>query len=160
MATGGASRVDHVDAARSCAPWAALNLALNGFDPRQHRYIVDDAFKVLRRAAKRGPAYGVIAADPPTTAVKPTGGRFVAGDELASMAKDAATALAPGGMVILTTNDRRITVGDVTNAAREGASQAQREVEALTPLPLPPDLMPHGRQVGDIPVRGVCMTVR
>jgi 23S rRNA (cytosine1962-C5)-methyltransferase len=46
---GGAARVDHVDMAKKCAPWAATNLALNGLDPRGHRFIVDDALQVLAR---------------------------------------------------------------------------------------------------------------
>ena len=44
-AVGGATRVDHLDAARKCAPWAALNMALNGLNPRKHRFLVEDAFK-------------------------------------------------------------------------------------------------------------------
>lgn len=159
MATGGASKVTHVDSAKSCAPWAALNLALNGIDPRQHKFVVDDAFKVLRRLAKRGPAFGVIAADPPTTGAR-KGGRFVVADALVPLATDACRALLDDGTLLLSTNDRRIEVNDVEACAREGAHLAGRSVAACDAIAMPADLMPNGLVEGDLPVRGVCLRLR
>lgn len=156
MVSGGASKVTHVDSAKSCAPWAALNLALNGVDPRQHKFVVDDAFKVLRRLAKRGPTFGVIAADPPTTGAR-RGGRFVVADALVPLATDACRALLDEGTLLLSTNDRRIRVADVEACAREGAHQAGRSVASCEEIPMPADLMPSGQMEGDLPVRGVCL---
>lgn len=139
---GGASRVDHVDSAKKCAPWAALNLALNGGDPRKHRFLVEDAFKVLRRAASRGPAYGVIACDPPTTAINPDGSRFVTREALPALAAEACRALLEGGALLLSTNDRSLPVDAVLAAAEAGAQHAGRDVRLLEEVPLGPDLPP------------------
>ncbi len=158
LATGGASRVDHVDAARKCAPWAALNLSLNGFDPRAHRFLVDDALKVLRRAARRGPRYGVIVCDPPTTALDPKGKRFLARERLHELAEDACRALLDGGALVLSTNDRGVLVDDVAAEARRGAKAAGRTVRDVLEVPLGPDL-PSSRDAALRPMRGVCLEV-
>lgn len=146
-ATSGATRVDHVDAARKCARWAALNLALNGHDPRGHRFIVDDALKFLERAGRRGPTYRSIVCDPPTSARKKVAGRrkaatiFGARDHLPWFAATCLSALLPGGALLLSCNDRRLRQQDFVRALDEGAEQAGRRVEHLSALPLPPDFV-------------------
>jgi 23S rRNA (cytosine1962-C5)-methyltransferase len=157
-AAGGASRVDHVDAARKCAPWAAVNLALNGADPRQHRFLVDDALKVLRRAGRRGPTYGVIVCDPPTTALTPKGERFKAREALGALAADASLALLPEGTLLLSTNDRSVSPAEVAEAAHAGAEAAGRRVRGLEEVAMPPDL-PPGSDPDLRPMRGVALQV-
>lgn len=158
LAAGGASRVDHVDAARKCAPWAAVNLALNGFDPRGHRFLVDDALKVLRRAGKRGPAYGVVVCDPPTTALDPKGKRFLARERLHELAEDACRALLEDGALLLSTNDRSVAVADVAAAVERGARAAGRVPLEIREVPLGPDL-PSSSDPSLRPMRGVCARV-
>lgn len=158
LVAGGASRVDHVDAARKCATWAALNLALNGVDPRGHRFLVDDAFRVLQRAARRGPQYGVVVCDPPTTALDPRGKRFLARERLPELATQACLALLEGGTLLLSINDRSVPVEGVEQAAREGAAAAGRSVLALEEVALGPDLPPDSDQ-SLRPMRGVRLTV-
>jgi 23S rRNA (cytosine1962-C5)-methyltransferase len=158
-AAGGASRVDHVDAARKCAPWAALNLALNGIDPREHRFLVDDAFRILRRAAERGPAYGVIVCDPPTTALDPRGKRFRARERLAEMAEQACRALLEDGALLLSTNDRSVPVAQVMAEVRAGAAAAGRALLQLDEVPMPPDI-PPGDDPRLRPMRGVWARIR
>lgn len=140
---GGATRIDHVDAGKKCAPWAALNLALNGANPRQHRFIIDDAFKVLRRASRRGPQYGVIVCDPPTTALNPDGSRFLARTSLATLAEDASRALLPGGYLLLSTNDRSVSPDEILARAEEGVARAGRAVRDAQEVPLGPDIPAH-----------------
>lgn len=156
--SGGASRVDHVDAARKCAPWAALNLALNGISPRAHRFLVDDALRVLGRAARRGPGYGVIVCDPPTTALRPGGSRMIARDVLPRLAEQACRALLPGGALLLSTNDRAMSVAGVLAAAAEGAQGAGRRVRVLEEIPLGPDLPPSPDE-RDRPMRGAWLVL-
>jgi 23S rRNA (cytosine1962-C5)-methyltransferase len=146
-ATAGASRIDHVDAARKCARWSALNLALNGFDPRGHRFIVGDALKYLERAARRGPTYRTIVCDPPTAARKKAPGRkkaaaiFATRDHLSMFAASCLSALLPGGALLLSCNDRRLRQHDFERAVEEGARTAQRSLAHAQPLPLPPDFL-------------------
>lgn len=156
---GGAKRIDHVDAAKKCAPWAATNLAMNGEDPRRHRFLVDDAFKVARRAARRGPTYGVIVCDPPTTAIGPKGGRFVAREALPMLAELSCRALLPGGSLLLSTNDRSLSVPDVAEAALQGAEAAGVGVARVEEIPLGPDL-PKGRDPRTRPMRGVWLVLK
>jgi 23S rRNA (cytosine1962-C5)-methyltransferase len=156
---GGAARVDHVDMAKKCAPWAATNLALNGLDPRSHRFIVDDALQVLARLSRRPRSCGVVVCDPPTQAVRTDGSRFVLKDSLAELAEHACLALDDGGLLLLSCNDREVPVEAVLAAADAGARAARREVKTLVELPLPPDITskdaPKGR-----PMRGVLLTLR
>jgi 23S rRNA (cytosine1962-C5)-methyltransferase len=156
---GGAARIDHVDMAKKCAPWAAANLALNGLDPRGHRFIVDDALQVLARLARRPRSCGVVVCDPPTQAVRKDGTRFVLKDSLAELAEHACLALDDGGLLVLSCNDREVSVEAVLAAADAGARAARRNVKSLVELPLPPDITskdaPKGR-----PMRGVLLTLR
>lgn len=136
---GGASRIDHVDMAKKCAPWSALNLAINGTDPRQHRFVVDDALKFLQRAAKKGPAYGVIACDPPAAALTQKGERFIARDAMRDLAANAIRALLPMGALVLSTNDRGCPVELIQTATSDAARLLQRKIQHIEPLTLGPD---------------------
>jgi 23S rRNA (cytosine1962-C5)-methyltransferase len=138
-AVGGATRVDHVDMARKCAPWAAANLALNGIDPRGHRFLVDDALTVLGRLARRR-GVGVVVCDPPTQAVRHDGSRFVLAESLHELARDACAALEDDGLLLLSCNDRDVPVERVLDEAARGARLAGRRWASITELPLPPDV--------------------
>lgn len=155
---GGASRIDHVDAAKKCAGWSALNLALNGENPRRHRFLIEDAFKVLSRAARKGPQYGVIVCDPPTTAIRPGGKRFVSRDHLPEMSQQACNALLEGGALLLSTNDRSVPVEEILAAAEQGAHVAGRRVAALIEIPRGPDIPPSDL-VHENPMRGIWMVL-
>lgn len=151
---GGAARVDHVDAARKCAPWAALNIALGGEDPRKHRFLVDDALAVIARFAKKGPAYDVVVCDPPTTALRPDGSRFHVEKHLVELARDCLRTLKPKGALVLSTNHRALAVRDVEDAARSAAMEAGVALRSVTEIALPPDV-PSARDEKLRPMRGV-----
>lgn len=140
-AVAGASRVDHVDAARKCAHWAALNLALNGIDPRGHRFLVEDALKILERVGRRGPTYQTIVCDPPTAARKKRGGVFATRDHLDTFAAQCLSGLLPGGALLLSCNDRRLRQQDFAAAVERGARTAGRKLVSSRPLPLGSDFV-------------------
>ncbi len=156
-AVGGAGRVDHVDMAKKCAPWAAANLALNGIDPRGHRFIVDDALQVLHKLQRKGGA-DIVICDPPTQAVRKDGSRFVLRQSLEELAHDAAYALHAGGLLVLSCNDRDVAVADVMAACARGAAAAGRVVKAIDPLPLPPDIT-SAQALKGRPMRGALLRV-
>ena len=134
-ACGGARRVDHVDQARKCATWSACNLALNGYNPRAHRFIVDDAFGFLRRQAKKQtPQYGIIICDPPTTAFIRKKERFVARDHLSSLAEQCFRALEPKGYLLLSCNHRQLSWDAIENACHMGAAEAGKQIHKLRQL--------------------------
>jgi 23S rRNA (cytosine1962-C5)-methyltransferase len=153
-ASGGAQRIDHVDQARKCASWAACNLALNGCNPRRHRFIVDDAFGFLRRQAKKGGTYGGIICDPPTTAFIKKGERFIARDHLSSLAADCCRSLLPGGFLLLSCNHRQLLNADLFRAAQEGAKAAGRMVLKHRKLTFGVDF-PLGTKAESYPTKGI-----
>ncbi|MCC7111637.1 MAG: class I SAM-dependent methyltransferase [Deltaproteobacteria bacterium] len=157
-AVGGAARVDHVDLARKCATWAALNLAVNGVDPRAHRFLVEDALDVLERVARKGPGYGVVVVDPPTTATRRSKGgkarRFHVEQDLPWLAEAALGALLPGGLLLLSTNHRELTVRDLQERVVAAARAVRVTLDSVEELPLPPDL-PSANDAALRPMRGV-----
>jgi len=152
-ARGGASRVDHVDMSKKCARWGALNLALNGVNPRAHRFVVDDAIDFVARAARRardgGERYRVIVCDPPTTAVRPDGTRMVARDLLAALAASCLAALDDQGLLVLSCNDRALTDDDLVDVVLHEDARAH-----VSPLPFDADVAPDGAR-GSVSTRAV-----
>ncbi len=60
------AEVCHLDASNGMVAWARENAALSGAGHLPIRWIVDDAFKFLKREIKRGRRYDAIVLDPPT----------------------------------------------------------------------------------------------
>jgi 23S rRNA (cytosine1962-C5)-methyltransferase len=149
----GAARVDHVDAAKKCAPWAAVNVALNGVDPRAHRFLVEDALAFVKKAAKKGPGYDVVVCDPPTTALRPDGSRFHVERDLPELARDCFACANPGALVLLSTNDRALGVDDVAAIARAAGAAKVSEI------PLPADVATRS-DAQLRPMRGVACIAR
>lgn len=137
---GGAARVDHVDAARKCAPWSALNLALNGVDPRGHRFVVDDALVFASKQRKKGARYGVVVCDPPTTALRPDGSRFHVEKDLSGLAETLCALVEERGALLLSVNDRDMPVHEVIDLATRAGRAAGRVVKSAVEVPLPPDV--------------------
>lgn len=159
-AVGGAARVDHVDMAKKCAPWAATNLALNGIDPRQHRFLVEDALHVLQKLSKKPGSAGVIVVDPPTQAIRKDGSRFVLAHSLEELALQACRALDDKGVLLLSCNDRDISVDRVVELAQRGAFGAGRDVEEAKALALPDDVTSQHVGGRARPMRGCVLRLR
>ncbi|MDZ4198076.1 MAG: class I SAM-dependent methyltransferase, partial [Kiritimatiellia bacterium] len=62
----GGAEVCHLDASHGMVDWARENAALNGWQERPVRWIVDDAIKFLAREERRGKRYDAIILDPPS----------------------------------------------------------------------------------------------
>ncbi len=60
------AEVCHLDASKGMVAWARENAVLNGLERHPIRWIVDDAFKFLKRERSRGKRYEGIILDPPT----------------------------------------------------------------------------------------------
>ncbi len=60
------AQVCHLDASKGMVAWARENAELNGMKDLPIRWIVDDAFKFLKREQSRGRRYDGIILDPPT----------------------------------------------------------------------------------------------
>ncbi|MBL93328.1 MAG: hypothetical protein CMH56_16130 [Myxococcales bacterium] len=154
-AVSGAKRVDHVDAARKCAPWAALNMALNGINPRQHRFMVDDAIKILKKAAKKTAQYDLILCDPPATAIAPDGKRWTTREHLDFYGSHLVTALKPGGSFMFSTNDRSLSVSQIKSEVSESVISTERTIKSIEALTLGIDYPEKKNALRLRPMRGV-----
>jgi 23S rRNA (cytosine1962-C5)-methyltransferase len=67
------AEVTYVDASRPALGWARENQAASGLTERPIRWILDDAIKFVRRAARRGVTYDVLVMDPPVFGRGPKG---------------------------------------------------------------------------------------
>ncbi len=67
------AHVTHVDAAKRAITTARENQSLSGLDDRPIRWIVDDAFKFVRREVRRGARYDGLILDPPKFGRGPSG---------------------------------------------------------------------------------------
>ncbi len=67
-AWGGASEVVSCDVAPAAAQDARRNFALNGFNPRDYEFAVEDCFALLERYASSGRQFDLIILDPPSFA--------------------------------------------------------------------------------------------
>ena len=154
-AVSGAKRVDHVDAARKCAPWAALNMALNGVNPRKHRFMVDDAIKILKKAAKKTGQYDLIFCDPPATAIAPDGKRWTTREHLDFYGSNLVAALKPCGSFMFSTNDRSLSVKQIKSELLQSVMATGRTIKSIEPLSLGIDYPEKKNALRLRPMRGV-----
>jgi 23S rRNA (cytosine1962-C5)-methyltransferase len=67
------AKVTHVDASKPSVAWASENLKLSGLSDKPVRWIIDDAFKFVKREIKRESKYDAIIMDPPKFGHGPQG---------------------------------------------------------------------------------------
>ena len=65
-AAAAGAKVCHLDASKGMISWARENAQQSGLEKASIRWIVDDVFKFLKRAARRGVSYDGIILDPPS----------------------------------------------------------------------------------------------
>ena len=93
-----------VDASKRVLGAGRRNLELNGIDPTDgHRFLADDAMKVVPRLLKRGETFDLIVLDPPTF------GRadrrvFRIEKDLPALVRDCFAMLEPGGWLLVSCN--------------------------------------------------------
>jgi len=73
VASQAGAHVTHVDASKKTILLARENQSLSGLNERPIRWLVDDAFKFVRREARRGSKYDGIVLDPPKFGRGPQG---------------------------------------------------------------------------------------
>jgi 23S rRNA (guanine2445-N2)-methyltransferase / 23S rRNA (guanine2069-N7)-methyltransferase len=109
----GALTTTSVDMSATYTDWARRNAALNGIAGRSHEFVQADCVEWLaQHAADRGvPLYDVIFLDPPTFSnSKRMDGTFDVQRDHVALLRDAGALLAPGGVLVFSTNNRRFTL--------------------------------------------------
>lgn len=110
------------------------------------RFFKDDAFSVLTRQIKKGACFGLVICDPPTYATGKR--RWKSGSQWRELARMCTEITACGGVMLLSSNDTRMTQGEFRRFVREGVEAAGRQAR-LRDLPAPRDFPPP---VGAAPI--------
>lgn len=105
--TGGASLaakaagadITHLDSIKQCISWARENMEASKLDGI--RWMVEDAFKFVKREVKRGNKYQGIILDPPAYGRGPEGEKWVLEDNLTETLKNCASMLDDKGFLVL-----------------------------------------------------------
>lgn len=102
-----------VDAAKRVLGTGRRNLELNGIDPTDgHRFLADDAMKVVPRLAKRSETFDLIVLDPPTFG-RADGRVFRIEKDLPALVAECFELLAPGGRMLVSANYAEWTARDL-----------------------------------------------
>ena len=93
-----------VDAGRRALARARENFALNSIDATAgHRFVAEDATKIVPRLVRRGEAFDLVVLDPPTFGR--SGGRvFRIADDLPGLVRGCFALVAPGGTLLVSCN--------------------------------------------------------
>jgi 23S rRNA (guanine2445-N2)-methyltransferase / 23S rRNA (guanine2069-N7)-methyltransferase len=130
-AAGGALGTTSIDLSATYLKWARENLASNGFSGSQHRLLQADCRLWLEEAARGAARFGLIFLDPPTFSnSKRMEGVLDVGRDHPVLIDACARLLAPGGLLIFSTNAQRFRL-DAGIAERYDV----RDISATT-LPL------------------------
>ena len=127
-----------VDASKRVLGTGRRNLELNGIDPAEgHRFLVDDAIKVVPRLLKRGETFDLIVLDPPTFGR--AGGRvFRIEKDLPVLVRDSFAMLERGGWLLVSCNYGEWTPSDLKELCDEALRGGRyRAEEGKTPAEIP-----------------------
>lgn len=117
-----------LDLSRHYLDWAAENLRANGLEPADHDFVYGDAMEWLERFAKKGRTFDVVLVDPPSSSTprKRGGRRWVVDRDLHDLVTRSARLVAPGGLLFVSTNLRRMAWSTFLEQVEHGLAGAQR----------------------------------
>jgi 23S rRNA (cytosine1962-C5)-methyltransferase len=98
-AKAGGADVTHLDSIKQCISWARENMEASKLT--DIRWMVEDAFKFVKRETKRGKKYEGIILDPPAYGRGPEGEKWVLEDCLTETLKHCAELLVDNGFLVL-----------------------------------------------------------
>jgi len=105
--------ITHVDASRAAEKWGQVNQALSGLDDLPLRWIVDDAFKFVKREIRRGSLYDGLLLDPPRFGRGPKGEVWKFDKAVPQLLNACCRILAPAPLLVC------LTAYDVENEPNE-----------------------------------------
>jgi 23S rRNA (cytosine1962-C5)-methyltransferase len=126
-----------VDASKRVLATGRRNLELNGIAPSAgHRFLADDALKVVPRLQRRGETFDLVVLDPPTFG-RADGRVFRIERDLPALVGDCFRLLEPGGWLLVSTNYAGWSAGDLRDLCR---SSAGRNASRFEPCASPPEI--------------------
>jgi 23S rRNA (cytosine1962-C5)-methyltransferase len=129
-AAAGAQKVISVDTSGAYLGRAQANFELNRLNPKRHEFVVDDCFKALERFVREKRRFDVVLFDPPSfsSTRKST---FATRGGTADLASAACAILAPGGLLIASSNHQKTELADYLKELRRGALQANCDLKVI-----------------------------
>ncbi len=140
VAAAAGARTVSVDLSRASLDWGRENFRLNGLDPNGpgHEFRAGDVFEALGHRLKRGARFDAVVLDPPTFSRDRKGRVFRVEDDFGELAARAAALLTPDGMMLCSSNSRRLTPESFRRLILAGLP-AQRGGWRGEPTPMPAD---------------------
>ncbi len=129
-AAGGATRVTSVDAAGRYLERARDNFNLNEIDPDRHEFINGDCFAELQSLADAGRQFDIVLMDPPSFSTTRKS-RMTATGGTAELVRLSMQLLPPGGLLVCSSNLRKMTLPDYLKELRKGALAAGRSLQVI-----------------------------
>ncbi len=153
-AAAGASQVTSVDASAGYLEWARENFSVNRLNPKRHEFVVDDCFAALDRFTREKRVFDVILFDPPSfsTTGKST---FSTRGGTAELVSKSLAVLAPGGLLIGSSNHQKSDLADYLKEFRRGALGAGCDLRVVAVHAQPADSpyavsFPEGRYLKQV----------
>lgn len=148
-AASGADRVTSVDVSAGYLAWARENFSANGLDPRSHDFVTGDCLSVLSRFSQEKRSWDIILMDPPSFSTTASS-RFTTRQGTAELVAAALPLLAPGGLLIASSNHQKTDLADYLKELRRGALKAGCGLRVIQTLGQPEDFpypvtFPEGR---------------
>jgi 23S rRNA (cytosine1962-C5)-methyltransferase len=122
---GGAKSVVACDTAAGAVQSAQRNFLLNGFDPDQHTFLVQDCFELLERFAGEGRQFDIVVLDPPSLA-RNRQSRRVAERAYVRLNQLALGCVRPGGLLASASCTSQVSPEAFRRALAEAARRAGR----------------------------------
>lgn len=142
-AVHGAREVVSVDLSERYLNRARENFQLNGRDPARYTFDARDTFRALDARRRKGDEYDIVIADPPSFSHGPDG-KWSAKTDLARLVSASLRVLAPGGWLIVASNQGKVSPKEFLQQLQAGSQKAERPLrllhEASTPIDFPASL--------------------
>jgi 23S rRNA (cytosine1962-C5)-methyltransferase len=126
----GAASIVACDAAAGAVEAAQRNLALNGFDPARHTFLIEDAFALLEQFAAERRLFDVVILDPPSFA-RDRASRRAAERAYVRLNRLALACVRPGGLLASASCTSQVSPEAFHQALAEAARRANRRLLIL-----------------------------
>ncbi len=136
-ALGGAKSTQSVDISGKSIEWGRENFELNGIDTADHTFVCADAMEHLKYAKRHQETFDIIIVDAPTFAHgKQRKRSFSIERDLSSLVASACDVLRPEGILLVSTNFRRMRQRGLVDRVREGIGKRKHRVLSQPKLPI------------------------
>jgi len=129
-AAAGARETVSVDASAGYLDWARDNFSINRLNPKQHRFITGDCFKVLAELAAAGERFDLVLMDPPSFSTTRKS-RFTTRGGTSELVGMVLPLLDRDGLLITSSNHQKVDIADYLKELRRGALAAGSDLQVL-----------------------------